>query len=138
MTKTQTLTEEQRFDIVADVKIMLHASRDCLRNRWDWNDSGRRERDPSKVSFVVADGYYGEAFGMMRALVALGYGYFGPDNCDDQGRAGINVKRWFSELCEEVLKEENFGGSNECDYCREKYGKDGAGRKREQDGRRDA
>jgi hypothetical protein len=113
--------------VEAEVKMLLHASRDCLRNQ-GW--------DTTKITFKVQDGYYGEAFGVMRGLTILGYGYFGPDNLDGikHNRGGQqpehNFKWWFSQLTDAVLDEENYDGSNECDYCLEKYGKDGAVRRR--------
>lgn len=114
--------------VEAEVKMLLHASRDCLRNQGN---------NTAKISFKVTDGYYGEAFGVLRGLMVLGYGYFGPDNLDgvEHTRGGgkqpeHNLKWWFSQLTDAVLEEENFGGSNECDFCVEKYGKDGAGRRR--------
>lgn len=125
MAKIPVLTDEQHDEIVTEVAMMLHASRDCLRNR---------KVDTSVVPFDARDGYYGEAFGIMRGLVVLGYGYFGPD-CDGKDEIihplrGINVKKWFRQICDEVLREENFGGNNHCDHCVKRYGKDGSGRTR--------
>jgi hypothetical protein len=51
--------------VEGEIKAILHACRDCLRNQ------GRL--DTSKVSFSANDGYYGEAFGIMRGLQILGY-----------------------------------------------------------------
>lgn len=123
MAKIPVLTDEQHDKIVTEVAMMLHASRDCLRNLGD---------DTSKITFDARDVYYSEAFGVMRGVVALGYGYFGPD-CDGNDEImnplrGINVKKWFSQIRDKVLREENYGGTNECDLCVSKYGKDGAGR----------
>jgi hypothetical protein len=39
--------------------------------------------------------------------------------------AGLgSFRSWLCKLENEVLEEENFGGSNECDFCYETYGKD--------------
>ena len=79
----------------------------------------------------------------MRGLKVLGYGYFGSDNLDafEEGTSGEharyhNLKWWFTQLCDEVLKEENFSydskknTTNECEHCYWKYGKDAKRRKR--------
>ncbi len=109
----RVLSPRQKLRIELEVKMMLHAHRDCLRNRG---------RDTTKISFDINDGYYGEAFGIMRALAVLGYGNtFGAINVDKPG----NLKFWFTKLCDQVLAEENFGGNNECDHCLERYRKDG-------------
>lgn len=115
------LTPQKRQAVVDEVKMMLHAHRDCLRNKGV---------DTSKVQFDCRDGYYGEAFGVMRGLAVLGYGGFGPDNIPHDTHPEWNLKWWFSELCSEVLAEENYGGDNHCDFCITRYGKDGAGRNR--------
>lgn len=109
------------IEIEEMVKSLLHASRDCMRNQ---------EKDTHTTRFCVNNRYFGEAFGVMRGLSLLGYGYLG-DVC----REGIkdkkhNLRWWFEQLCGQVLVEENFGGSNECDHCLDMWGKDGAGRKR--------
>jgi hypothetical protein len=110
--------------VETQIKSLLHASRDCLRNRG---------YDTTKTTFSVNDGYYGEAFGIMRCLELLNYGYFGPDNLPDSEESPKkNLKWWFHCLTREVLKEENFDRSNKCDHCLEKWGKDGAGRIRGQ------
>ena len=57
----------------------------------------------------------------MRGLALLGYGTInGPINIDSYG----NLRYWFCNLEKEVLAEENFEGSGDCDYCFERYGKD--------------
>jgi hypothetical protein len=103
------------------VRRLLHESRDCLRNT---------NRDTTKITFDVTDGYYAEAFGVMRGLSLMGHGDFGPDNYPHKVYDKWNLKWWFAQIAEKVLKEENFGGNNHCDYCVQKYGKDGAGRTR--------
>lgn len=115
MTRYKKLTDKQIQKVEAEVKMMLHASRDCLRNQG---------HDATLISFDSNDGYFGEAFGILRDLMALGYGYFGADNVQDKDDPYRNLKFWFSSLEAEVLKEENFQGTHECDYCLEKYGKD--------------
>lgn len=113
--------------VEAEVKVLLHASRDCLRNQGN---------NTAVISFKITDGYYAEAFGVLRGLKVLGYGYFGPDNMDGvkHNRGGKqpehNLKWWFYQIVDAVLEEENFKGTNECDFCVEHYGKDGAGRRR--------
>lgn len=103
-----------------EIKMMLHASRDCMRNQFE---SGQSKYDPAIIRFVISDGYYGEAFGLVRATVLLGYMKYGPINV-----AGT-AQNWFSNLEQEVLWEENFYGNHECDFCLKAYGKDGAGRR---------
>jgi len=112
--------------VEGEVKALLHAARDTMRNH---------KINTLEVSFNVNTSYYAEAFGLMRGLAIQRYGYFGPDNLnafkDSRGKARCvthskqNLKWWFNNLCKEVLKEENFNGDNHCDYCLEKYHKDG-------------
>lgn len=109
------LPDKHKRAIEDEIAMMLHAHRDCLRNQ---------RQDTAKVRFDCRDGYYGEAFGILRALKVLGYGNFGA--CNVPG----NLSYWMKQIEYRVLAEENFGGSNECDHCLERYGKDGAGRKR--------
>jgi len=116
------LSQKRIEAVETEVKMLLHASRDCMRNKGV---------DTTNTTFKVDDGYYGEAFGVMRGLAVLGYGYFGSSNLTDPEYMFCNLKWWFAELEAKVLQEENFGGSNECNHCVTKYGKDGAGRTRE-------
>lgn len=95
--------------------MLLHASRDSLRNQF---------YDTAKHRFLVNDYYYCEAFGILRAMKAMGYATSGPDN--EPG----TYQEWLERLKREVLEEEGYGGNNQCDYCLEMHGKDGAGRKR--------
>jgi len=127
--KRLTATELEKFR--NDIKSLLHAHRDCLRNQG---------RDTRKLTFDVRDGYYGEAFGMMRTLEILEYGYFGSNNLnaveEHSKRSGHkptqisvdkifpedNLKWWFGELEKEVLQEEGYyDGSYFCPICEEKY-----------------
>jgi hypothetical protein len=129
--KYKILSEKMINKIEAEVKMMLHAHRDCLRNKF----VGKHvldASDPKTISFDCRDGYYGESFGIMRGLEVLGYGYFGSVNLDGTKEKGTipihNLKWWFSEIERKVLREENWKGSGECDYCLVHYGKDDAGR----------
>lgn len=115
----------------AEIKMMLHASRDCLRTKYhsalDRGFTGSQPQsayDPKKVRFVASDGYYGEAFGIVRACHVLGWGEYGAVNVEG------TLQFWFQRLEDDVLHEENFGGSGECDICLKRYGKDDAGRTR--------
>jgi hypothetical protein len=126
----KTLTSDQKLKIEQEIKMMLHASRDCMMTQFL---HGGSYHNPNHVRYVVSDGYYGEAYGIMRGIKVMGYGYFGAHNMPirDPNRPGLNLNAWFDKLSKEVLEEENFGGSNECDYCLEHFGRDGAGRQRE-------
>lgn len=118
----KTLNEKQHAAVECEVKLMLHASRDCMRTRYK---AGLSVYNPEQVRFLADDGYYGEAFGIMRGLVALGYGFFGADN----GTEAHNLKAWFSDLGRRVMGEEGWHGDNRCEFCLNYYGRDGAGRK---------
>ena len=115
----QTLTLKQIDAIENEVKMLLHASRDCYRNQ---------DRDVTKFQFDTNDAYYSECYGILRALRILGYGKFGSVNILEETS---NLSWWFGQLKDEVLREENFGGNGQCDHCLKMYGKDDAGRKRE-------
>lgn len=118
MNKLKVLPDAMREKLANEIKMMLHACRDCLRNRGV---------DTKRVPFSVNDGYYGEAFGIIRGLSVMGYGTCsGPVNKDVPG----NLRFWFHNLEREVLAEENFDGNHECDHCLERYRKDTAGRVR--------
>jgi len=115
--------------VSSEVKGMLHASRDCLRNQ---------QVDTAFTAFNAANGYYGEAFGVMRGLHLLGYGYFGAVNIngeEDRRMRGAsqrehNLNWWFHQLTNEVLVEENFHRPKDhpeygrCEYCLQRYNKD--------------
>lgn len=121
MLKTQnrfkTLPEKKWLEIKADIKMLLHAARDCMRNRHE-----KDGYDSKNVRFVAWDGYGGEAFGILRALALLGYGTIrGAVNMPEER---TNLKWWLSEIENEVLAEEGYGGDNKCDYCFQRYGKD--------------
>lgn len=113
------LSKEDEERIVKDVKMLLHASRDCLRNQGV---------DTTKVRFDYFDSYYSEAFGVFRCLGNLNYGtIYRADNFPSEK---TNFKWWLDQLRNEVLQEENFKTTHECDYCLKHFGKDGAGRNR--------
>jgi hypothetical protein len=132
MKKFKKLSGKQKERVVTEVKLMLTAHRDCLWNKWNaCKEEERQSRqlsDPTRVSMECADGYYGEAFGVMRGLLVLGYGYFGPSNLDavQDGRSITpehNLKWWFENLVQEVLHEEGFppGAAEVCLKRLEEY-----------------
>lgn len=120
--KYKILKPETVTKIESSVKSLLHASRDCMRNQ---------NKDTNTLRFCINDGYYGEAFGILKCLEILGYGYFGDSCTPGKDQLMHSLKWWFEELSNTVLMEENFGESNECDHCIEMWGKDGAGRTRD-------
>lgn len=120
MKKYKQLTTEQEKQIAERVKLLLHASRDCLRNR---------QINTREVQFIWNDTYCCEAFGVLQALNALEYGHFGAINNGKDGNT--NLDWWFENLKQQVLQEEHFDSTHECDFCVQHYGKDGAGRTRE-------
>lgn len=105
----KTLSSKHRIAIEKEIKMLLHAHRDCLRNQG---------KDTLNISFNCNDGYYGEAFGILRTLAIMGYGSFGAVNRED------TLNYWFSKLQTEVLEEEGFNTNHQCEHCYEKYGKD--------------
>lgn len=116
--RLKLLKSREIKEIVEEIKMLLHAHRDALRNQG---------HDTAIMTFDCRDGYYGEAFGVMRTLVILGYGYFGSSNLDavSENRSNFpyhNLKWWFGELEKEILQEEGFGGDNICLRCLTKYG----------------
>ena len=131
MKNFKKITPPIKSAIEAEVKMMLHESRDTLRGRGE---------DTTRISFNVMESCYAEAFGILRALQALGYGAFGPDNrsgleesclIDDHNlRKGKttqdehNLKWWFNQLKQQVLDEEGFKGDNCCDHCFELHNRD--------------
>ena len=133
--RLKKIPSEIEEGVAREVKAMLHAHRDCLRNQG---------KDTSEIAFDCRDGYYGEAFGIMRALQIMGYGYFGSDNLDAHAESkngggpkteeGLyvanitqpnqNLKWWFSQLSSEVLEEEGYRADGRCEYCLDRYRKD--------------
>ena len=130
MKKFKKLTPELVKKIEEEVKGMLHASRDIMRNRFIYDSI--KNSNPKLVRYNY-DELYGAAFGVMRCLHVMGYGYWGSNNLNAvrENRSDEpkhNLKWWFDELTQEVLNEENFGGSGICEHCFKKYGKDDSGR----------
>lgn len=127
MSKTKCMTEDQCKAVEAEIKMMLHASRDCLRNRYTFaarNDENCLIglRDPRVIRFDATDSYYGEAFGILRGLALLGYGTIsGAVNVPAETQ---NFRWWLSQLENAVLAEEGYKGDGVCEYCMERYGKD--------------
>jgi hypothetical protein len=98
--------------IESEIRMLLHASRDAMRNRHE---------NTRKVPFHSSDGYYAEAFGVMRGLQIAGYGYLGTSSQTDDIR---NLRAWFHRIEQSVLEDEGFDGDNRCEYCFARYGKD--------------
>lgn len=117
----KAIPSEMQICVAANVKALLHAHRDELRNL---------DRNTEIIPFDCRSGYYGEAFGILRALEIQRFGYFGPVNRDGTQDIGTdqpeqNLNWWFSQLQDEVLEEEGFRDkTGNCDYCRERWGKD--------------
>lgn len=116
MKKLKKLTPKIIQAVEANVKLMLAAHRDCLWNRHtspvDPIDRPTRP-DPLKVSYDCGDGYYGEAFGIMRGLEVLGFGFLDCVNLDavQLGKSDEphhNLNWWFARLQNEILEEEGF------------------------------
>lgn len=79
-----------------EIIMLLLASRDCYINQERYVDK-----------FDARDSYYSEAFGVLRGLRILGFGYFGTNNLPAERD---NLKWWFGELQEEALGiEEKLG-----------------------------
>ena len=115
MKRFKKLNPAQKEAIANEVKLMIAAHRDMLWTRWEmkWPDPPEKAIDPRKYQLCANDGYYGEAFGIMRGLCALGYGYFGSDNLDaiQDNRSDFphhNLKWWFNQLMKEYLLEEGW------------------------------
>jgi len=106
-----------------EVKALLHCCRDSMRNA---------KKDTTTIRLDTLNPYYSEAFGVLRGLALLHYGFFGPVNIDGSSpvhrvkttQPEQNLSWWFETLVEETLAEEHFKGDNQCDYCFARYGKD--------------
>jgi hypothetical protein len=119
--RARNLPQARMLRAACEIKALLHASRDCMRNQG--------KHDPLVIRFSCTDGYYSEAFGILRGLAALGYGYFGSTNRSavDEGISAqpeANFRWWMAELEREVLREEGFETDHRCVYCKVKYKKD--------------
>lgn len=112
---------ELKVKLEEEIKRILHAQRDCMRNLHEDTTQHKWCCSPQHACGT----YDAETFGILRALQVMGLGQISKSthHSDD-------LSTWREGLMEEVLKEENFGGSNECDFCLKTWGKDGAGRKR--------
>jgi len=124
--RLKKLTDTIIKETESNVKALLHASRDALRNH---------KEDTTKISLSCNCPWYCEAFGIMRTLEFLRYGRLASSNLSavehgfsDEPRQ--NLRWWFCELEKQVLEEEGFRGNKECDYCLNKYGKDDSGRRK--------
>jgi len=118
-----------REAIEGEVKALLHSHRDARRNRGE---------DTIGTTFRVNEGYYGEAFGIIRCLFIQGYGYLGSSNLSAKQEDSYahkvtnvtqdiqNLRWWFNQLEVEVLEEEGWRGDHRCEYCLERYKKDDA------------
>ncbi|TAL45548.1 MAG: hypothetical protein EPN91_01955, partial [Salinibacterium sp.] len=84
----------QQDRIESEVSMLLHAHRDCLRNR---------HIDTTVTSYDCRDGWYGEAFGVLRGVAVLGYGEFGSDNVPNSIHSIWNLKWWFAQIKDRVL-----------------------------------
>lgn len=116
----KVLAKEDKRAIEVEIKMLLHASRDCLRNQ---------RINTQSITFSCRDAYYGEAFGIMRALRVMNYGYFGSSNLNavEENRSDIdvhNLKWWMNQLEKEVLREDGYYTDHECKYCMDRYRKD--------------
>jgi hypothetical protein len=123
------LSAKNKMAVILEVKLMFAAHRDCMWNRW-MTCSHPQAIDPTKLPSVCNEGFYGEAFGVMRGLIALGYGYFGPDEMDavEEGRSDTpehNLKWWFNRIIKSVLDEEGFfeqtSSAEKCEEVLNKY-----------------
>jgi hypothetical protein len=124
MKKCKKMPTALMVKVINEVTMLLHASRDGMRNK---------KLDTTKISFHIANdgGYSAEAFGVMRGLVLMGYGYFGSVNMNglEERNGGVqqesNFKWWFAQLEQAVLQEEGFySKTHRCEHCINKYRKD--------------
>ena len=108
--------------IEGEIKALLHASRDTLRNHGE---------NTSHIRFDSREAYYSEAFGIMRTLHIQNYGWFGSSNLNALQEEPLKAKQpinnlrwWFGKLEDEVLEEEDFKGNGRCEYCLKRYHQD--------------
>jgi hypothetical protein len=110
------LGSEERKRLDDEITLLLHASRDGMRNKGV---------DTTQVPFDMHfdGGYYNEAFGMVRALALLGYGYLAGGRSEDP----MNLIAFFDRIKVRVLEDEGyFSKTHTCDHCLARYGKDGS------------
>lgn len=111
MPKYKTLPPTLKTQTATLIKLLVLESRETL---WWRFAADPTASDPSKIRLDVNNPYYAEAFGILRGLQLLGYGYFG--SCNDDGlqenRGGRvpehNLKWWMGRLEDEVLAEDGF------------------------------
>ena len=112
--KYMELSLRKKDELEAEIKLLLHAQRDCFRNQG---------KDATKISgFSCRDGYYCDCVGILRALQIFGYGEFGAINAEPEEPP--NLSSWLYRLEHEVMEEEGFHSDNRCEWCLKKYGKD--------------
>ena len=112
MSKFRRLPAKHKTAVQIQIKLMMAAHRDSLWNQWE-TCSHPRAVDPTKIQLICNEGYYGEAFGIVRALAALGFGYFGSDtqNALEESKSDMpetNLKWFFNKTVREYLDEEGF------------------------------
>lgn len=99
------MTSEQKEYVEDEVKLMIAAHRDTLWTRYNTNPESYK--CPNNFKTMCTEGYYGEAFGIMRGLAVLGYGHLGSDTTPDNGpEPWRNLKWWFNQLVDDVLNQE--------------------------------
>lgn len=126
--KLKILSLDLKEQVENEVKLMLAAHRSSMWTQWETS----KKIDPLSWRIVVNDGLYGEAFGVMRGLKALGYGYFGSDLSDavEEGYSKTpehNLAWWFHQIEDSYLLEEGFFDKNsspeKSNYLLRKYQK---------------
>lgn len=110
MKKFKVLKEKEKLSFVHEAKLLIFAHRDCL---WSRFRAGLSKYDPAKIDIDCMDAYYAEAFGMIRSLRLLGYGYLGSNssNAVQESRSSVpehNLRWWLDSLVEECLIEDGF------------------------------
>jgi hypothetical protein len=110
--KYKELSSRHKTAIINQIKLMLAAHRNYVWNRWS-NYDDANPIDPVIHSVICNEGYYGEAFGIMRGLREVGYGYFGTTDKsaveeDKSYTPEHNLRWWFHTLQREYLVEEGF------------------------------
>ena len=114
--KFKALLPEQMDAIEGEIMALLHASRDSMRNKGE---------DTRSTPFNVNNAYYGEAYGVLRGMAVLGYGYFGAANVPAPNNdPRVNFNYWIAKLELQVLDDEGFNSDHKCAYCSNRYGKD--------------
>lgn len=115
------MTPELELKVEHEIRMLLHAGRDCMRNQ--------KKHDTKLIRFDVNNPYFGEAFGIMRALALMNFGTLDYGHHEHPKQ---NLKSWFEQIEQAVLDEEHFDGDHHCDYCLARYGKDDARTKRKE------